>query len=223
MNEHIDDDKDDILTLEEEKQISYIQKASFAQEAEEVESNRVEKNKTSNPFGFLFSLFNGNNNNNNNNNKVTDNDFSNILAGAIGDAGTQKVIPFNIPRRLGFDKVVVINNISGKNAYVMLTSAPIKTLKILNLSGGALGFTGAVNTEFENHGDYKVQKLSIANNTSTECELDNSQFYCTLFLEIDGEWKKTWDNRRFNGKKFDINILERHVTSALDKNNIPDF
>ena len=26
-----------------------------------------------------------------------------------------------------------------------------------------------------------------------------------------------------NGKKFDINILEKHVKSALKKENIPDF
>ena len=28
---------------------------------------------------------------------------------------------------------------------------------------------------------------------------------------------------QFNGKKFNINILEKHVKSALNNENIPDF
>ena len=54
-------------------------------------------------------------------------------------------------------------------------------------------------------------------------EYKSLRIYSTLFFNIDGEWKKAWDNRRFNGKIFDINILEKHVKSALTKENIPDF
>lgn len=136
---------------------------------------------------------------------------------------TRQAAPFSVLRSIGLNKVVTINNISGKNAYVILTSAPIKNVKSLGLGAGAAGFEGTSNMEFEDQGEYKAQKLSIANNTRCEYDLDNSHFYCTLFLNIDDEWKKTWDNRRFNGRKFDINILERHVQVALKKDNIPDF
>jgi hypothetical protein len=136
---------------------------------------------------------------------------------------TQINKPFNIQNVLYLDKSVIINNISGKNAYVVLTSAPITTLSSFGLTAGFAGMEASIDASLDSKGEYKSQKLSIANNTSSRCELDNTKFYCTLFIDIDGEWKKTWDNRRFNGRKFNINILEKHVTSALDKNNIPDF
>ena len=131
--------------------------------------------------------------------------------------------PFNITRRVGMYKVVTINNISGKDAYIILTTDKIKNVKALGIGGGALGVDCNFNIEFENKGECKPQKLSITNNTRSEYELETSKFHCTLFFNIDGEWKKSWDNRRFNGTIFDINILEKHVTSALKKENIPDF
>ena len=45
-------------------------------------------------------------------------------------------------------------------------------------------------------------------------DMDNSQFYYTLFLHIDNKWKKVWENRRINGEKYNINILERHIHAA---------
>ena len=131
--------------------------------------------------------------------------------------------PFNITRRVGIYKVVTINNISGKDAYIILTTDKIKTVKAIGMGGGAVGVDCKFNIEFENKGECKPQKISITNNTRSEYELDTSTFHCTLFFNIDGEWKKSWDNRRFNGTRFDINILEKHVTSALKKENIPDF
>ena len=131
--------------------------------------------------------------------------------------------PFNITRRVGIYKVVTINNISGKDAYIILTRDKIKDVKALGIGVGAAGVDCNFNIEFENNGECKPQKLSITNNTRSEYELETSTFHCTLFFNIDGEWKKAWDNRRFNGKLFNINILEKHVTSALSKENIPDF
>ena len=131
--------------------------------------------------------------------------------------------PFNITRRVGIYKVVTINNISGKDAYIILTRDKIKNVKALGLGVGAAGVDCNFNIEFENKEECKPQKLSITNNTRSEYELETSTFHCTLFFNIDGEWKKAWDNRRFNGKLFNINILEKHVKSALSKENIPDF
>ena len=130
--------------------------------------------------------------------------------------------PFNITRRVGIYKVVTINNISGKDAYIILTRDKIKDVKALGIGVGAAGVDCNFNIEYENK-ECNPQKLSITNNTRSEYELETSTFHCTLFFNIDGEWKKSWDNRRFNGKLFNINILEKHVKSALSKENIPDF
>jgi hypothetical protein len=144
----------------------------------------------------------------------------------IVDASQKKTLqdaPFNITRRVGIYKVVTINNISGKDAYIILTRDKITNVKALGIGVGTAGVDCNFNIEFENKEECKPQKLSIMNNTRSEYELETTTFHCTLFFNIDGEWKKSWDNRRFNGKIFDINILEKHVTSALPKENIPDF
>jgi len=144
----------------------------------------------------------------------------------IADISQKKTLqdaPFTITRRVGIYKVVTINNISGKDAYIILTRDKITNVKALGIGGGAAGVDCNFNIEFENKEECKPQKLSITNNTRSEYELETTTFHCTLFFNIDGEWKKSWDNRRFNGKIFDINILEKHVTSALPKENIPDF
>ena len=198
-------DIEDTLTPEEKQTINSIQKISFCKKEEKEEKPDILK-----PFG-IWSVFN---------NLPDINIAANLQTRHLQ---TRQAAPFSVLRSIGLDKVVTINNISGKNAYVILTSAPIKNVKSLGLGAGAAGFEGTSNMEFEDQGEYKAQKLSIANNTRCEYDLDNSHFYCTLFLNIDDEWKKTWDNRRFNGRKFDINILERHVQVALKKDNIPDF
>jgi len=191
-----DEEVDDILTNEEHQIIETIQKVSFVKPAEEV---KVEVKPWS-----IWSIFN---------NPV------NIVevVGALGGAGTRHIAPFDLTRRVGLNKVVTINNISGKNAYVILSPAPIKTI-----DSGGLGVKDvSINVTFSDKGDYKPQQLSILNNTRSEYDLDNSQFYYTLFLHIDDKWKQVWENRRINGRKYDINILQRHVLAALDNESLP--
>jgi hypothetical protein len=141
----------------------------------------------------------------------------------VATAHTLQNAPFNITRRVGIHKVVTINNISGKDAYIILTADKVQNVKALGIGGGAVGVDLNFNIEFETKGDCKPQKLSIADNTKSEYELETSKFYCTLFFNVDGEWKKSWDNRKFNGKLFNINILEKHVKAALKEENIPVF
>lgn len=130
---------------------------------------------------------------------------------------TKKAISFNLRRRLGFEQIVNIINISGETAWVIITPAPIKSLESLEF-----GFSGlSLKTDFKGTGDYEPQQISIMNNTKFECELDNNVFYFTLFFYIDCKWKQTWKNRKFNGKKYDINILERHVKNATYITDIP--
>jgi hypothetical protein len=198
-----DDDIQDILTSDEQTKIDSIQKVSFVKEEPKPEK------KDKKPFNF-WSIFGFNSN-------------SVDLSTVVGGIGSRPYAPFDIQRGMGLKKVVTINNISGKNAYLILTPAPIKNIKKV-ATGASVGGVGAsIDVDFEDKGEYKAQKISIANNTRSEYDLDNDQFYCTLFLNIDNEWKKIWDNRRFNGRKYDINILERHANAALGKDAIPDF
>lgn len=130
---------------------------------------------------------------------------------------TKQEIPFNLRRRLGFEQIVNIINISGLTAWVIITPAPIKSIDSLEF-----GFSGlSLKADFTESSDYEPQKISIMNNTKFECELDNNMFYFTLFFYVDGKWKQTWKNRKFNGKKYDINILERHVKNATNIEDIP--
>jgi len=191
---HVDDTLDeDALTHEEQQKINSIQVVSLS---------KLKPFSVWNIFGM----------------------FKNVEP--IVDASQKKTLqdaPFNITRRAGIYKVVTINNISGKDAYIILTRDKIKNVKAVGIGVGAAGVECNFNIEFENKEECKPQKLSITNNTRSEYELETTTFHCTLFFNIDGEWKKAWDNRRFNGKMFDINILEKQVKSALTKENIPDF
>jgi hypothetical protein len=191
---HVDDTLDeDALTHEEQQKINSIQVVSLS---------KLKPFSVWNVFGMFKSV-----------EPIIDTSQKKTLQDA----------PFNITRRVGMYKVVTINNISGKDAYIILTRDKIKNVKALGIGVGAAGVDCNFNIEFENKEDCKPQKLSITNNTRSEYELETTTFHCTLFFNIDGEWKKAWDNRRFNGKIFDINILEKHVKSALTKENIPDF
>ena len=192
-----EDEVEDILTTEEQQKIDSIQKVSLVQTKKD-ESTPVEQKHFS-----IWSVLN----------------FNPIInpIDIAGIAVTRQAAPFDIQRRVGINKVVTINNISGKNAYVILSPVCIKTVESVGLGVKEVSF----NITFSDKGDYKPQQLSILNNTRSEYDLDNSQFYYTLFLHIDDKWKQVWENRRINGRKYDINILERHVSAANDKETLP--
>jgi hypothetical protein len=189
-----EDEVEDILTTEEQRKIDSIQKVSLVQTKKD-ESTPVEQKHFS-----IWSVLN-----------------FNPVVNIAGIAVTRQAAPFDIQRRVGINKVVTINNISGKNAYVILSPVCIKTVESVGLGVKEVSF----NITFSDKGDYKPQQLSILNNTRSEYDLDNSQFYYTLFLHIDDKWKQVWENRRINGRKYDINILERHVSAANVKETLP--
>ena len=190
---------DDTLTLEEKEKIEAIQIATFAPQDMKEEPKPVPSIWSILGFGF---------------NPVQ-------VATAVG---TQSAVQkFDLAKFLYLDKSVIINNISGKNAYVILSSNPIKTVNSVAVNAGAGGVEAGIDIKFEDKGHYEVQKISISNNTSSRCCLDNTQIRCTLYFDIDGVWKRTWENRRFDARKYNINILEKHVDAALEKGNMPDF
>jgi hypothetical protein len=198
FDDKIDDEIEDTLTDEEQRKIESIQEAIVVQ----VEEQSIQQSTN------IFSSILGPGVN---------------LAAIVGNLQTEVTAPFNLQRVILIDKFVRITNISGKDAYVILTPAPITTLSAFGLGIGFAGMDASVDAELDTKGDYKAQKISIPNNTGGKYTLDNSQFCCTLYINDGTQWKKSWDNRRFNGRKFDINILEKHAAAALDKNNIPDF
>lgn len=194
---------EDTPTLEEQQKIEEIQIATFVPQV------KKEEPKSVGVWSIFTSIFNGGID-------------PSALATAAG--ATQSAVPkFDIAKFLYIEKSVNINNISGKNAYVIISSNPIKTVSSFAVNAGAGGVEAGVNVNFEDKGDYEAQKITILNNTSSRCCLDNTQFRCTLYFDIDGIWKRSWENRRFDGRRFNINILEKHANAALQKGNIPDF
>ena len=138
----------------------------------------------------------------------------NAMAAIAGMAGSRPHVPFSITRRLGLHPIVTINNISGKKAWVILSPAPISTVS-------SVGVEKVGQISLSSVGDYKCQQSAISNNTSREFELDNSQIYYSVFFECDGKWKTPFKDRKINTRKYNINLLERHVDDAVDSDFIP--
>lgn len=118
---------------------------------------------------------------------------------------------FNPIRRVGISKIVSISNTSGKNAWVILS--PSRITSVSSVGVDKLGQLG-----LERSGELKAQQLSIPNDSRGEYDLDNGLSYVSLFLNIDGKWKKVWIDRLFNTRKYNINILPKHVDAAIDHN-----
>lgn len=203
---------EDTPTLEEQQKIDAIQIATF------IPPIKKEEPKPVSVLSILGSVFG----------VATQSEKPTIDLGvgigAAGAAVTASAVPkFDIAKFLYLEKSVIINNISGKNVYIIISSNPIKTVSSFAVNAGAGGVEAGMNVNFEDKGDYEAQKITILNYTSSRCCLDNTQFRCTLYFDIDGIWKRSWENRRFDGRRFNINILEKHATASLQKGNIPDF
>ena len=115
---------------------------------------------------------------------------------------------------IGQSRVVRVNNTSGKKAWIILTPAPIMSLSSIGLD--KLG-----QLSFSTNGEYKCQQSGLSNNTVREFELDNSQMYYTVFFDCDGKWKILFKDRKVNTRKYDINLLERHVEDAIEIELVP--
>jgi len=123
-------------------------------------------------------------------------------------------VDFTFGRRLGLNPMVTINNISGKNAWVILAPAPI-------VSVGGIGIDNIANISLSTSGEYKCQQFLLRNNKSHAYKLDTSQLYYTVFFECDGKWKTPFKNRKINTKKYNINLLERHVADSIVSSDVP--
>jgi len=121
---------------------------------------------------------------------------------------------FALDRRTGINPWVTINNISGKKSWVILSPAPITGIS-------SVGVEKIGQVSFSSVGDYKCQQYSLANDSTHDFELDNSQIYYTVFFDCDGKWKTPFKNRRINTRKYNINLLERHVNDSIEVDFVP--
>lgn len=125
------------------------------------------------------------------------------------------VSEFDISRRLGLDKKIIVNNVSGKDAWVVLSPSPINGIasfgieKLGNLSVTTIG------------GEIKCQQFGIKNNSIKEYELDNSQIYYTVFFNCDSTWKCPYKDRKINTRLYNINLLPKNVDESIDVDFIP--
>jgi hypothetical protein len=117
-------------------------------------------------------------------------------------------------RRVGLNPSVTITNTSGHNAWVILSPAPI-------LSVSSVGVEKIGQISFSSSGEYKCQQSSIANYSSREFDLDNSEIYYTVFFNCSGKWKTPFKNRKINTRKYNINLLGRHVEESIDCDFVP--
>jgi hypothetical protein len=117
-------------------------------------------------------------------------------------------------RILGFKHKIMVNNISGKKAWLILSPAPI-------FGVSSIGIDSVGQIAFSTTGDYKCQQSPLLDNSSREFDLDNNQIYYTVFFDCNGKWKVHFKDRKINAKRHDINLLSRHIEEAVDYDFIP--
>ncbi len=133
---------------------------------------------------------------------------------AVAGLASLQLADFSFERRFGLNPHVTITNISGKKAWVILSPAPI-------VSVGSVGVDNIANISFSTTGDYKCQQFLLANHQTSDYELDTSQIYYSVFFDCDGTWKTPFKNRKINTRKYNINLLERHVENSMDSSALP--
>jgi hypothetical protein len=116
----------------------------------------------------------------------------------------------SVARQLGFKRKIIVTNISGKKAWLILSPAPISGVSSLGITKlGQIDFTSV-------GGQIKCQQSPLLDSSSRKFDLDNNQIYYTVFFECDGKWKIHFKDRKINAKHHDINLLERHILEAVD-------
>jgi hypothetical protein len=116
---------------------------------------------------------------------------------------------FSFLRYIGFNRTITVNNISGKDAWIILSPAPIFTISAFSIDN-----VGGIS--FNNTGNYKCQQSPLKNDSARDFDLDNSQIYYSLFFNCDEGWKVHFKDIKINATKYDINLLERHVNECVD-------
>jgi len=120
---------------------------------------------------------------------------------------------FTFQRILGIAPHVTITNASTKKAWVILSPVPIVSISSIGVD--------KLNISFSTIGEYKCQQFLISPHHSKEYDLDTSQIYYSVFFEFGEVWKTPFKNRKLNTRKYNINLLERHVENSVDSSLLP--
>ena len=112
-----------------------------------------------------------------------------------------------LARRLRIIKSLNVFNRSGKDAKVIITPCPIKSIKSVGLS--KLG-----NYEIETHGEYLPQEAPIRDGGNHTFTLDNSQIYYTTLFKCQDEWKLHRKNIKLDTSVNDFVLLPRHANDT---------
>ena len=137
--------------------------------------------------------------------------IQNDLDSYYGNQGKTRKKPdlFSVFRYLGLNRTITVNNISGKDAWIILSPAPI-----FSISSFSVDSVGGIS--FNNTGDYKCQQSPLKNNSARDFDLDNNQIYYSVFFNCDEVWKVHFKDVKINATKYDINLLERHVNESVN-------
>jgi hypothetical protein len=142
--------------------------------------------------------------------------FSSLFKMVAGAAlvSNPAAVDKSFARGLGFKRQIVVNNISGRKAWIILAPAPIMSI-------GAIGLDSVGQISFSSSGEYRCQQSPLLDNSSRKFDLDNNQLYYSVFFDCGGQWKVHFKDRRINAKYHDINLLSRHIDEAVDFAFVP--
>ncbi len=133
------------------------------------------------------------------------------------DLTTSRTAPpqFDLGRRIGLTKEMQIDNCTSKHAWVIVSPSRMKTVSGIKIS--------KLSIDFGELGECKNQKIPIAPYGSVSLELDSSSIYVTIFLLVEGKWKIARIDKKINARKYNLNILPKHVESAINNDSIPSL
>ena len=190
-----EDYEEEILTVEEQKKIVEV-KHAFKDQLEDVHPPIHAKIEPP-PSNKLGAALGG---------------FGSLFQKILIDANCSNPVAQDqsVARQLGFKRKIIVTNISGKKAWLILSPAPISGVSSLGITKlGQIDFTSV-------GGQIKCQQSPLLDSSSRKFDLDNNQIYYTVFFECDGKWKIHFKDRKINAKHHDINLLERHILEAVD-------
>lgn len=191
----------EILTPEEQQKIQKV-KLAFKSELEDEKDEKDDKSeiiaKVAVPNNNIFSAAVGG--------------FGSFFSKILMDANCSNPAAQDqsVARQLGFKRKIIITNISGFKAWLILSPAPISGVSSIGITKlGQIDFSSV-------GGQIKCQQSPLLDNSSRKFDLDNNQIYYTVFFDCEGKWKVHFKDRKINAKHHDINLLERHILEAVD-------
>ena len=117
-----------------------------------------------------------------------------------------------ILHKIGFRRNIRIHNSCKKNAYVVITPTPIKSIS-------TIGVEKIGNIHYEQYGDYKSEEMKILPGQEKFFELETSKIYISVLIEVtECNWKQWRKNRLIDSKRIDYNITTDAIDECIDTN-----